>query len=107
MTKEQIEEIIRHPVSWIAAGVGTLLGVIGTVAFDPTGSFAAILALLFDMSTTLFTALSIMAFTVLPNVPVPQTVVDLAVAGAIFMGILAVVRILAKVGGRLKSRLDE
>lgn len=103
-TKERVKKAIEHPLSWFAAGVASVLSVFGAIAFDPTGSVAAIIALGFDVSTTIFGALSIAAFTLAPNLDsVPLWLEDLLVVLAIIFGILAFLKIMTGVWDRLKK----
>jgi hypothetical protein len=106
VSREDVREAVENPVSWLLAFFASAATVIGAIAIDPTGSVVAISALVLDMSTTLFTALSIAAFTIAPNVDIPGWLADGLVAGALFMGLLAILKILSSVWDRLKDEVD-
>lgn len=76
-------ELLKNPVAWLTGGVG------GVVLFDPT-VITALLAALWSSAGTLFTATSVAAFTVIPQVsalsPYEETAVAIAVAaGGIYL----------------------
>lgn len=105
MTKKDVERILKSPLSWLIGGIGSVATVVLYLAGDPTGLVAAVIVLIWSMSSQIFGGLSILAFTIAPNVSwVPVQPLS---ALAVGFGIVAVLRILYKVWRRLKGRVEE
>lgn len=84
------KDIIKNPVAWLTGGVG------GVVLVDPT-VLTALLAALWSSAGTLFTAASVAAFTVVPEVDALSQYEQTAVAVAVAAGGIY----LAKLGYRI------
>ena len=83
-------ELLKNPIAWLTGGVG------GVVLFDPT-VLTALLAALWSSAGTLFTAASVAAFTVVPEVSALNPYEEGAVAIAVAAGGIY----LAKLGYRI------
>ncbi|WP_253737994.1 hypothetical protein [Halohasta salina] len=82
--------LIKNPVAWLTGGLG------GVFLFDPT-VITALLAALWSSAGTLFTAASVAAFTVIPQVDALSSIEETAVAIAVVAGGIY----LAKLGYRI------
>lgn len=102
MTNE-IKEALTHPFAWLFGAGASVGGVLASVGTDPATAIAASAGLVADMSSTLFTALSILAFTIAPNFDWLPT--DWLKIAAIVVGAIFVLTLVDKVWESLKDRL--
>lgn len=98
-----IEDIIRNPVSWVAGGIASVVGVLTAVGGDPISSTIAVLTVLSANATEAFTAASILGFTVAPEIPqLPEGALK---AIALVFGVLVVLKMLSGLWDAITGRL--
>lgn len=104
-TRKEIEGALRNPIAWTVGGIVSVLTVLATIGFDPFGITAGLLSVVFTQATSLFTAGSILGFTIAPNVDwIPAMPFQLL---AIAFGIVVVGKILDRVWDSFKARVLE
>lgn len=64
----ELENALRHPISWLVGAVVSVYAVATAILADPTGGVATVLMVFIDQASTIFTATSIAGFTLAPAV---------------------------------------
>lgn len=96
-------EILKNPLAWGSGVFGSMLGSMYLFA-DPFTLFVVFFEVVFSNATSLFTAFSILGFTIAPEVPALPT--GLFKAAALVLGVIVVVKILDRVFDNVIERLD-
>lgn len=102
---DRIETALRNPIAWVSSGIISVITVMVSIGFDPFGIVATVLTVIFSQATNLFTAGSIMGFTVAPEISwLPAWPIQ---AAAIGLGLIVVGKIVSGVWDRFKARVME
>lgn len=105
--QDRIERALRHPVSWVIGGIVSVATVFSAIGLHPVAAGADIVAVILGNATNLFTGLSILGFTIAPNVSLFAGWVWAIQGFAIFMGVIVVGKIVMLIWDRFKSRVLE
>lgn len=96
-------ELLENPYSWIVGVLGSMSGVSYYFLSDPFALFSVVFEVILADAASLFTAMSILGFTVAPEVPsLPEGAFQ---AIALVLGVIVVVKILDGVFDRIVERL--
>lgn len=94
----------RRPIAWVYSAIASVLAVFGFLAQDPTGTMAAIFSVAIADATSLFTALSILGFTVAPETGLPEVTIQRI---ALLFGLIVVAKILNDVIDSITDRIGD
>lgn len=104
-SKDKIENFLRHPFSWVAGGVTSVVSTVLYLGVDPISGVAAVLTVANAQAMNLFTGFSIMGFTLTGYLP--GWLSTSAKALAVVFGIFVVVRILDSAWESFTKRLRD
>lgn len=98
-----LEELLRHPVAWVAGAAGSVAGVVASILGDPIGGVLAIVDVANAYAFNIFTASSIAGFTLGPALPqVPAGFFQAIALGA---GALIVIKVSDSLWDAIKQQL--
>ncbi|MDZ7701820.1 MAG: hypothetical protein U5J98_06975 [Halobacteriales archaeon] len=100
-------QLLTDPANWLMGALGAAAAVLGAVAFDPTGTALAVVLTFIGNASTIFTASSITAWTLGPEIEALKPWVPALRKVALAAGIIWVVQLLAGFGDDVEENLRE
>lgn len=105
INKDTVRKAVKDPLSWVAGAVFSAFAVAASFGVEPISAAVIVLTVLYNNAMTLFTASSILGFTVAPEVPwIPARFFE---AVAILLGLMVVGQIGAQVWDKVVDRLED
>lgn len=102
-SQNQVREALSNPLSWVVGTVGSILAVSASLGVDPITGGIIIGTVIWSNATTIFTATTILGFTIAPEIGfLPEQSFQVA---AIVVGFMVVGQVLAKLWDRVKTRV--
>lgn len=104
INKDTVRSAVSDPLSWIAGAVISGLAVVASFGVEPITAIVVVVTVLYNNAMTLFTASSILGFTVAPEVAwIPEGTFQ---AAAIILGLMVVGQIGAQVWDKIVDRME-
>jgi hypothetical protein len=102
ISKKSVRKAVKQPIAWVAGGLLSVTTVAFSFGVEPITAVVVVLTVLYNNAMTLFTASSIMGFTVAPELGIAETPFKIA---AIVLGFMVVGQVASQVWGKIAARL--